>query len=288
LSSPYRIPVIGWMDDLKSMRVADLRKWYETWYAPNNATLVVVGDVKPQQVFDLAKKYFGPLQPSTIPEEKPRQEIPQTGIRRITVKAPAELPYIIMGYKVPVLHTAKIGWEPYALEVLSGILDGGNSARLSKYLIRESQVAAQTSAGYRLDARGENLFALDGTPAQGHDIAELEKALRQQVQKLRDDLVSEDELKRVKAQVVAGDVYQRDSVFYQAMQIGSLESVGLGWQVGDQYVDHVKAVTAEQVRDVARKYLTDDHLTVAVLDPLPISDEERMRRSQHSGGDNVR
>jgi zinc protease len=288
LSSPYRIPVIGWMDDLKSMRVADLRKWYETWYAPNNATLVVVGDVKPQQVFDLAKKYFGPLQPSVIPEEKPRKEIPQTGLRRITVKAPAELPYIVMGYKVPVLHTAKIAWEPYALEVLSGILDGGNSARLSKYLIRESQVAAQTSAGYNIDARGENLFALDGTPAQGHDIAELEKALRQQVQKLRDDLVSEDELKRVKAQVVAGDVYQRDSVFYQAMQIGSLESVGLGWQLGDQYVDHVKAVTAEQVRDVARKYLTDDHLTVAVLDPLPISDEERMRRSQHSGGDHVR
>jgi len=288
LNSAYRIPVIGWMDDLKSMRVADLRNWYQTWYAPNNATLVVVGDVQPQQVFDLAKKYFGPLKPSTIPAVKPRQEIPQTGIRRITVKAPAELPYIVMGYKVPVLHTAKIEWEPYALEVLSGILDGGDSARLPKYLIRGSQVAAQTSAGYSLDARSDNLLALDGTPAQGHDIGELEKALREQVKKLRDDLVSEDELKRVKAQVVASDVYQRDSVFYQAMQIGSLESVGLGWQVGDQYVDKVKAVTAEQVRDVARKYLIDDHLTVAVLDPLPISDEEKMRRSQHSGGDNVR
>ena len=195
---------------------------------------------------------------------------------------------IVMGYKVPVLHTAKVEWEPYALEVLSGILDGGDSARLPKDLIRGSQVAAQTSAGYSLDARSDNLLALDGTPAQGHDIGELEKALREQVQKLRDDLVNEDELKRVKAQVVASDVYQRDSVFYQAMQIGSLESVGLGWQVGDQYVDKVKAVTAEQVRDVARKYLIDDHLTVAVLDPLPISDEEKMRRSQHSGGDNVR
>ena len=288
LNSAYRIPVIGWMDDLKSMRVEDLRKWYETWYAPNNAILVVVGDVQPQHVFEMAKKYFGPLKPGTIPETKPRDEIPQTGVRRITVKAPAELPYIVMGYKVPVLHTAKISWEPYALEVLSGILDGGNSARLTKNLIRGSQVAAQTSAGYSLDARSDNLFALDGTPAQGHDIAELEKALRGQIQQLRDNLVSEDELKRVKAQVVAGDVYQRDSVFYQAMQIGSLESVGLGWQTGDQYVDAVKAVTAEQVRDVARKYLIDDHLTVAILDPLPISDEEKMRRSQHSGGDNVR
>jgi zinc protease len=288
LNSAYRIPVIGWMDDLKHMRVEDLRKWYETWYAPNNATLVVVGDVDPQQVYNLAKKYFGPLKPSTIPEMKPRDEIPQTGVRRITVKAPAELPYLVMGYKVPVLRTAKNAWEPYALEVLAGILDGGDSARIAKNLIRGSQVAAQASAGYSLDARSENLLALDGTPAQGHTIAELETALREQVKKLREDLVSEEELKRIKAQVVTSDVYQKDSVFYQAMQIGSLESVGLGWQVSDQYVDKVKAVTAEQVRDVARKYLIDDHLTVAVLDPQPISDEERMRRTQHSGGDNVR
>ena len=288
LNSSYRIPVIGWMDDLKHMRVEDLRKWYQTWYAPNNATLVVVGDVDPQQVFALAKKYFGPLKPDTIPEVKPRDEIPQTGIRRITVKAPAELPYLVMGYKVPVLRTAKKAWEPYALEVLAGILDGGDSARIAKNLIRGSQVAAQASAGYNLDARSENLFALDGTPAQGHTITELEKALRGQIKKLRDDLVSDEELKRIKTQVVTSDVYQKDSVFYQAMQIGSLESVGLGWQVGDEYVDKVKAVTAEQVRDVARKYLIDDHLTVAVLDPQPISDEERMRRMQHSGGDNVR
>ena len=288
LNNSYRIPVIGWMDDLQHMRVEDLRKWYETWYAPNNATLVVVGDVEPQKVFDLAKKYFGPLKPGTLPKVKPRDEIPQTGVRRITVKAPAELPYILMGYKAPVLRTAENAWEPYALEVLSGILSGGDSARLAKHLIRDTQVAAQAGAGYSLYSRSDNLFELDGTPAQGHTIDELEKALREQVQILRDDLVSEDELKRVKAQVVTGDVYQRDSVFYQAMQIGSLESVGLDWRVGDQYVDKIKAVTAEQVRDVARKYLIDDHLTVAVLDPQPISDEERMRRTQHSGGDNVR
>jgi zinc protease len=288
LNNSYRIPVIGWMDDLRHMRVADLRKWYETWYAPNNATVVVVGDVDPQQVFALAKKYFGPLKPNIIPEVKPRDEIPQTGIRRITVKAPAELPYLSMGYKVPVLRSAENAWEPYALEVLAGILDGGDSARLAKNLIRDSQVAARAGADYSLDAGSDTLFELDGTPAQGRTIADLEAAMRGQVKKLRDDLVTEDELQRVKVQVVTGDVYQKDSVFYQAMKIGSLESVGLGWQVADQYVDKVKAVTAEQVRDVARRYLVDDHLTIAVLDPQPISDAERMRRTQHSGGNNVR
>ena len=287
LNSAYRIPVIGWMDDLTHMRVEDLRRWYQAWYAPNNAVLVVVGDVDPQQVYALAKKYFGPLTPSPIPKVKPRDEIPQTGMRRIIVKAPAELPYVIMGYKVPVLKTAQPQWEAYALEVLSGILDGGNGARLSRYLIRDQQVAAEASAGYSLDARGENLLALDGTPAQGHTPVELEKALLDQVHRLRDQPVGQDELERVKAQVVADDVFQRDSVFYQAMRIGSLEAVGLPWQMEDQYVDKVKAVTAEQVQKVAQKYLGDDQLTVAVLEPLPITDEERMHM-QHSGGANVR
>lgn len=288
LNSAYRIPVIGWMDDLKHMQVEDLRKWYETWYAPNNAIVVVVGDVDPQQVYAMAKQYFGPLKRSPVPEVKPRNEIHQTGIRRIVVKAPAELPYVIMGYKVPVLKTATQAWEPYALDVLAGILDGGGSARLATHLIRGTQVAAQADADYSMTPRSENLFSLDGTPAQGHTAAELEKALLEQVHKLRDAPVSDEELKRVKAQVVADDVYQRDSVFYQAMRIGSLEAVGLSWRLEDQYVDKIKAVTAQQVQEVARRYLGDDQLTVATLEPLPISDEERMRRSQHSGGDNVR
>ncbi len=287
LNSPYRIPVIGWMGDLETLQAEDLKRWYSLWYAPNNAILVVAGDVDPQQVLALAKKHFGPLKPSKIEPLKQRQEIAQVGTRRITVKAPAELPYLIMGYKVPPRTADPDEWEPYALEVLAGILDGGSSARFAKHLVRDTQIAARAGAGYDLDSRDQSLFIIDGTPSQGHDIAELEQALREQVKRVRDELVSEDELKRVKAQVMAGDVYQLDSVFYQAMKIGSLESMGLSWKIGEQYLERVKAVTAEQVREVARKYLVDDGLTVAVLDPQPI-DEERARRMQQSqqGGDN--
>ena len=232
----------------------------------------------------MAKKYFGPLQPDTITPPKPVKEVEQRGERHIIVKAPAELPYLLMGYKTPVAKGTPDEWEPYALAVLSAILDGGSSARFSKNLVRGQQIAASAGAGYSPFARLAGLFMFDGQPAQGHTIPELEKAIRAQIKDVKDKLVSSDELDRVKAQVIASDVYEKDSVFYQAMQIGSMESIGLDWRLGDQYVDKIKQVTPEQVRDVARKYLIDDHLTVAVLEPLPL-DHKIMHRPM---GDMVR
>lgn len=271
LNSPYRIPVIGWMDDLESMRVGDLRAWYQKWYAPNNATVVVVGDVDPAEVLKLAKRYFGPLKPSDIAPLKPRQEVRQRGVKRIEVKAPAELPYLLMGYKVPVVMTAESAqWEPYALEVLVGVLDGGTGARLASDLVRGQAVAASAGASYDAYDRMQSLLMLSGTPANGHKLEQLEAALREQVKRVRETLVDKAELERVKAQIRASKVYEQDSIFYQALQIGMLETVGLEWTEMDRYHEHIQAVSAEQVRAVARKYLVDDRLTVAELLPQPI------------------
>ena len=192
-----------------------------------------------------------------------------------------------MGYKSPVLRTAQEAWEPYALEVLAGILDGGNSARFSSHLVRETQIAAAVGAGYGLTDRIASVFLINGTPAQGRTIEELEQAIRAQIKRLRDEPVSEEELARVKAQVVAGNVYERDSIFYQAMQIGALETNGLGWRLMDEYVDRIKAITAEQIQQVARQYLVEDQLTVATLDPLPLSSAHAMPRIP-MGGNHVR
>ncbi len=270
VTSPYRHPIIGWMQDIQSITPDDLRRWYQQWYAPNNATLVVVGDVDPAKVRELAEKHFGSLNPSILAPPKPAAEVPQQGERRIVVKAPAEVPYVTLGYKVPALKTATEDWEPYALAVLEGILDGGTSARLSRNLIRGSQVAAAADTGYSPTSRLDELFVLAGNPAPGRTSAELERALRAEVARLREELVSADELARVVAQVVAAEVYQQDSLFYQGMRLGILETVGLGWRKLDDYVQRVQAVTSEQVRAVARKYLTDDRLTVATLEPLPL------------------
>ena len=289
-NGPYRNPVIGWPADVANLTVEDLKAWYQRWYAPNNATLVVVGDVRPKQVFRLARHWFANLKPSQIPPLKPRTEVEQLGERRLTVELPAKLPYMIMGYKVPVLASLpkERQWEAYALTVLAGILDGGESARLSTHLVRGSQIAAAAGAGYDLYDRLPTLFVFNGTPSQGHDLDQLEKALLDEIHQLQQDLASPDELERVKTQVTADAIYERDSMFYQAMQIGMLETAGLGWKYLDQYVERIRAVTAEQVREVARKYLVSKHLTVARLHPLPIKEGQRPAAPVFSGGEHVR
>lgn len=274
-NSPYKNPVIGWPSDIANYKVEDLQVWYQQWYAPNNAVLVVVGDVEAQSVFKLAEKYFADLQPSEIKSLKPQEELEQKGLRKLTVKAPAKLPYIMMGYKVPVLKTAKPETDAYALEVLAGILDGGNSARLSSQLIRGKQIAVSVGAEYDLTARLSELLMLEATPAEGQTVFDLEYALKQEVLQLKSELVSPEELQRVKAQILASDVYQKDSNFFQAMQLGLLETVGLGWQRADDYLAKIKQVSAEQVREVARKYLIEDNLTVAYLDPQPITESAK-------------
>jgi zinc protease len=272
-ANPYGRPVIGWMNDLENMTANDARDWYKRWYAPNNATLVVVGDVKPQEVFRLAKKYFGPLKARKLPARKPQNEPEQKGERRVVVKAPAKLPYVALAYHAPKL-TKVDDWEPYALEILAGVMDGNPASRLNRELVRQERIAVNVSAGYDAVNRGPALFEFDGMPSEGHTAENLEKAIRAQIEKVKKEGVTEDELQRVKAQVIAADVYQRDSMFYQAMQIGMLESTGLSWRDIDQFPKRLQAITAEQVKEVANKYLIDDHLSVAILDPQPIDENK--------------
>jgi len=271
MSSPYSQPIIGWQNDLDNMEVEDLQKWYQQWYSPGNATLVVVGDVNHQEVFDMAEKYYGVIPAREVEKLKPRKEVEQLGERRIVVKAPAKLPYLLMGYKVPSLKTAELEWEAYALEVLGGILSSGSSSRFPKRLVRDQQIAASADTGFNLYARQSELFLVDATPSAGTELNVLEDAILKQIDDVQNNLVSDKELASIKAQVVAANVYERDSIFYQAMQLGTLETVGLGWQRLYEYVDKVRAVTAEQILQVAKKYLVEDRLTVAYLIPQELN-----------------
>ena len=157
--------------------------------------------------------------------------------------------------------------------MLAGVLDGGNSSRISRNLIRKDEIAVQAGAGYELYARQNALFMLDGSPANGHSIEQLEKALVAEIEAIKQTPPTDAELDRVKAQVLAAAVYEQDSTFYQAMQLGILETNGLGWQRKDEYLKRIQSVTAEQVQAVAKKYLIPDRLTVAVLDPLPLDNQ---------------
>jgi zinc protease len=283
---PYARPVVGWMNDLENMTAADAREWYRNWYAPNNAILVVVGDVKAQEVVKLAKLHFGKLKAKKLPARKPQTEPPQMGERRLVVKAPGKLPYLAMGFHAPTLadkpNSAEQGWEPYALDVLAGVLSGNDSARLNQKLVRETSIALDVGAGYDSTSRGrESLFELVATPSEGKSVAELEAALIAQIELIKTAGVTQEELDRVKAAVIAADVYQRDSMFYQAMQIGQLETMNYSWRLLKEYPEKLKAVTSEQIKAVAKKYLIKDNMTVATLDPQPIDPNAKPAGQPH-------
>jgi zinc protease len=275
VAHPYRRPIIGWMNDLENLAPEDARAWYDAWYLPNNATLVVVGDVDHQQVFKLARQYYGPAQARPLPGRKPREEPAQTGIRRVTVKAPAELPEVIMAYKAPALRNAATDREPYALQMLAAVLSGHDAARFTRRLVKEQGVAVSASASYDLTSRGPGLFLLSGTPRPGRSVAEVEDALRAEIADVVLKGVSAAELKRAKAQLVAGEIYKRDSTFAQAMEIGMYETLGYGYKAAEQIIEGLKAVSAEEVRDAAVRLFRDDALTVGTLVPQALPDAPR-------------
>ncbi len=266
--SPYRNPVIGWMHDLEVMTVADLQKWYDQWYSPDNALLVVVGDVEPAEVLALAKKHFGPIPARKHEAWRQRPEPEQKGPVRMTLKVPAKQPVLLMGYKAPAMVDLKEPAEAYALMVLSSILGDGDSSRLSAEVVRDQGLAVSASSSYDAFSRLSGLLEIQAIPAQGVDLDELEAALRAQVKRLREEPVSKEELERVINRTLAAKVFARDSMFYQAMLIGMRETNGYDWRSLDEELKHIRAVTAQQVRAVARKYLVEQRLTVGRLEPL--------------------
>jgi zinc protease len=238
---------------------------------PSNATLVVVGDVSAAEVFAEAEKQFGPIASRPLPLRKPQVEPAQRGTRRVWVKAPAEQPYLLMGWHAPSLRDVEKDWEPYALEMLAAVLAGSDAARLDRELVRESRVAVAANASYDGVNRGPAMFTLDATPAPGKTTQEVEQALRGQIRHIVEQGVTEEELRRVAAQVTASQVFELDSMFSQAREIGALDNAGLPFDSLDLQARKLKEVTAAQVREVARKYLVDDNLTVAELDPQPMA-----------------
>ncbi|MBT9519876.1 MAG: insulinase family protein [Dechloromonas sp.] len=272
---PYRRPIIGWMNDLETMTAADAKAWYDTWYVPNNAYVIITGDVDHKEVFALAEKYYAPLEGRALPVRRQQVEPAQEGTRKVTVKAPAELPVLIMGYKAPILRDIDKDIDPYALEMLASILDGHDAARFNKKLVREDKVALSAGIDYDATARGPGMIYLHGTPSEGRTVSDLEAALRAEIARVQKDGVSEQELKRAKAQLIAGQVYKLDSMFGQAMEIGQIEAVGLPYQKLDRMLDKLQKVTAADIQSVAKKYFNDDALTIGLLDPQPLDGKPR-------------
>jgi len=268
MSSPYRHPVVGWMNDLQNMKAADARDWYRSWYAPNNATVVISGDVDPKQVLKTVEKYYGAVDAHELPVRKPQIEPPQKGIKQIQVKAPADNAQLTMGWKVPKLEPGKLDdVEPYALELLTGVLDGYDNARLNRTLVKQEKVVNDVGVGYDMISRGPELFLISTTMAKGKTVAQAQASIRKALEELKQKGILESELKRIKVRILSDQIYKRDSIFGQAMEIGSTEMAGFSWKDIDYMLQKMQTITPEQVQSVAKKYLIDEGLTIATLDP---------------------
>ncbi|MGI3128800.1 M16 family metallopeptidase [Halopseudomonas pachastrellae] len=272
-ANPYRQPVIGWMHDIERMDIEDLRAWYKQHYVPSNAVLVIVGDVYPETVKPLVERYFGAVPAGDAPVIRKPLELPAPGERSMTLHLDLQLPTLLMGFNVPSLNTASEAWEVHALRLLSAVLDGGYSARLPSRLERGEAVATSVGSGYDAFTRGDSLFTFSGIPNEARevDLPQLEEAIWQQIEELKQTPPSTEELSRVQAQVVAGLVYAQDSIMAQANRIGELEVVGLSWQLVDEDTAALQAIIPEQISEVARKYLTRERYTRSYN--LPLAEE---------------
>lgn len=268
-ASGYHTPTIGWMADLERMTVEELRAWYETWYVPNNATLVVVGDVVPSEVHALAQRYFGSIAQRPAPQAQIPLELSTPGQRLLTLYLPTQLPSLMMGFNVPGLATSKAPREVHALRLIGALLDGGYSARLPSRLERGEELVSGAGSSYDAYTRGDSLFVLSATPnvQKGKTLTEVEAGLWRQLDDLKTTPPSAEELARVRAQVIAGLVYERDSITSQATTIGQLETVGLSWQLMDGELAELSAVTPSDIQQAARTYFTRDRLSVAHILP---------------------
>ncbi|MBU3612391.1 pitrilysin family protein [Polynucleobacter sp. MG-27-Goln-C1] len=268
MSSPYRHPVVGWMNDLVNMKATDARDWYRSWYKPNNATVVIAGDVDPKAILQQVEKYYGVASARALPERKPQIEPPQKGIKRVQVKAPADSAQLAMAWKVPKLQVGKLeDDEPYALELLAAVLDGYDNARLNRTMVKQERVVNDVGVGYDMISRGPELFLISTSMAKGKTVEQAESSIRKALKEIVDKGILESELKRIKVRILSDQIYKRDSIFGQAMEIGSTEMAGFSWRDIDVMLERMQAITPAQVQAVAKKYLVDEGLTVAVLDP---------------------
>ena len=265
LSHPYHWPVIGWFGDLDAMTLDDLQRHYDTYYSPNNATLIVVGDVKADSLLPVIKSLFEPIPRGPEPKAVLTAEGEQRGERRFLLKREAQVPFVMMGYRVP-NYTSE---DSYALDVLESILSHGKSSRLYQSLVYDQKLSLAVGAEYGLMQTDPGLFYFYALVSPGQKVEVVEEALHKEIKKLQSDPPTEQELQRAKNQVEAARVFEQDSNFRHAMLLGQAETVGAGWRKVDQFLDRIRSVTAKDVQRVAKQYLIEDARTVGILIPMP-------------------
>lgn len=280
---PYRWPIIGWMETIMGWDAQDARDHYKTYYVPNNATIVVVGDIDADRMMEDIRAWFGGIPRGPEPPGVKVEEPEQRGERRVYLEKQAQLPTIYIMYHTPNLTHP----DNFALDVLEMLLSGGKSARLYRSLVYEKQIAQYAGAGYSSVARDPDTFSFYAGVMPEKEASEVEQAIYEEIERVKSEPAGERELRKAKNQIEASFIMGQDSNFNRAMMLGRYESVA-SWKLLNTYLDGIRAVTADDVMRVANTYLVEENRTVGTLIPLPISEGEEEPAAPAAGHGEMR
>ncbi len=261
-SHTYANPIIGWEKDLKKISLMNMKSFYEKFYVPENATLVIVGDIEISETLRIIKKYFAQIKSNGNFKRKILIETSQQKERSISVKRNAALPYFAMAYHTP-------NWkhpDAAVLTLLEYILGGGKSSRIYQRLVRQEGIALSAGADYRYLAYDPDLFYIYAQPSTGISVSKIKKVFFEELKKISTLNVSQKELKRAIKGIEASSIFSMDSHYYRAMMLGRSAVCG-DWKIMKNYLKKIRKVTPEQMLKVARKYFNENNRTIAELIP---------------------
>ena len=258
----YRWPTIGWMDDIQNFNTDDCRTFYDTFYAPNNATLVVVGDIAERRVLELVSRAYGSIEPSTLPVEDVQPELPQGEERRKAIQKPTATEKLVVGYHAPAFGD----FDHPALSLLSEVLFGGRASRVYRRLVHDEEAAVDVHA-FVGPFRHPGLFEIYASAREGHSAASLLRAVDEELAKVREAAVSDEELDRAKARFELSLLSGLETVDGKASTIGFYDTV-LGRPAGAfERLDATTDLTPTDLLHVARRYLRNESRTVIFVEP---------------------
>ncbi|MCS7245439.1 MAG: pitrilysin family protein [candidate division WOR-3 bacterium] len=263
---PYKNPVIGWRSDLENVSLLQVKEFYEKYYAPNNAYLIVVGDVKAEEIFRLAEKYFGKYEPKEIPKFY-TLEPKQKGQRRVEIKKEGFATYIAIAYRT----TKSSSPDAPIISLLSDILGGGKTSRLYRSIVHEKQLATSISAFY-YGLKDDGMLVIFAILQQGKNIHDLEKAINEEIENLKTNPITNEELKRAKNSTLASFIYSRESVVRIGFQLGDALINTENPNYINEYPKLIQRATIEDINNVINNYLTEDNKSTIIVHPIPPSD----------------
>ncbi|WP_406768252.1 M16 family metallopeptidase [Acinetobacter schindleri] len=266
-TSHYRQPVIGHMKTLNNIQLNDVKQWYKTWYTPNNAILVIVGDVESEQALLQVQKYFADTPSRATPQRNDVLEFEHLGYRHMEINTDVQVPNLYMTWNVKSLASAINPQDAYALTIIRSLLDSGISSRLQDRLVRDRKLLTSVSVSYDPYNRGDSLFSISALPANGVSFEDAQKAIQTEVDALKTEDIPKHELERITTRFVSNLIYNQDSIAGQAKMIGNLEVNGLSYRLMDELPKYYENVSMSDIQRVANSYFIRENLSTLYLAP---------------------